>query len=529
MKKIFTLFTIVLAFQFTLSAQSTFQKVIAVQGYPDFISTGIHQCSDGGFLLCGYDGLTYAHGIIVKMNSTYQVLWVKEFTDPNATQFYLFNVGECIGGGYYANGYTYDYSNSTTACFLLKLDISGNTTWARQYDLEQYEVIYGNVAPKVKQLPSGEFIITTATYYSMGIIKTDANGNIELARTFTADSIEPKDPGLDALVCNDGGILCAGKRGNDPYFVKIDATGNVQWSKTLTMTNFYNRIYRMLPTSDGGYLLAGMKFDLNTYEEDGFLMKMDSVGNTSWYKEYSCANHFYFTDMKMLSTGDLLLMAFDYDTYQPVIIITDVNGAVQSSRSIAIPQGPSYTSYGCYLDVEVSSTDDVLLTYSYSDFSSNTTTTYLFNSANLNFNWCDANYFPVTTTPVNYSPVVGSGAVVHPMITLSASAFPTSQNGSVSVSDYCLNSGINNSIAENNASVFPNPFSSSATIEVNASLIDNNTTFILYDMLGNEVEKLELKNPKTEIERGNLSNGIYLYKIISSKGIVGNGKIILED
>jgi hypothetical protein len=525
MKKCYFLLAMLFAFQFTLFSQSTFQKVIAIQGYGNFTSTGVHQNTDGTYLMCGYDQSSSATpaAFVIKLDATAsQTLWVKRFDAPANMNISLFNVGECVGGGYFAMGYVNDFNAATTACLLVKMDNGGAVLWNKQYAMAAGDFVYSAVTPKARQLPTGEFLISTSTWNNMGVIKTDANGNIIFAKSIRGDSSESKDPGLDAVLCNDGGIMAAGKCGNDPFFVKTDASGNVQWSKRFQMANFYNRVYRMLPTADGGFVCAGMKFDLMGSTYSGFIMKMDANGNVVWYKEAYSAMSFYFMDMKMLSSGNLVLLGVDYSTGQPVISVASQNGDIQFSKAL-----PSVSSFlmDFYAGFEITAADEILLSYTNTI---STPSSYLFKSSDLYFNWCDASNYTLTEVTVPYTPSFGSDIFIAPLA-ISTATLPNPQTGTVVVTDYCLNSGIDNPVAPNAISVFPNPFTTAATVEIDPLLIDGNTTFVLYDMLGNEVMKSAITSGKTEIEKGSLAAGVYMYKVFSAKGMIGNGKLILAE
>ncbi len=524
MKKFFTLFAIIFIFQFDLSAQSTFQKTIAVAGYPEFISTGVHRCNDGGFLLSGYDASSTTVGFIIKLDAASQVVWTKLISDSAQVQVMVYSVGECSTGGYYALGYTKDM-NYIPNVFLMKMDVAGNMLWDKLFQMPVGESIYGSVPPKVTELPSGEFLICTAMYSSVGIIKTDATGNVIFAKSIIGDSLEPKNPGLDAIVSNDGGILAAGKRGNDPYFVKTDASGNIQWTKIFTMSNFYNRIYRMVATSDGGYIAAGMKADATTYTYSGFLMKLNANGNVDWYKEYSnnIVGFFYFTDIKELYNGSFLVIAANASNDQRVLIQTDINGTLQSSRIIGVPAMENTYTYTGF-DMSAAGLQLVYSTYSLSF----ERTTYFFNTTDLNLYWCDVTPYPLTETTVNYTPVVTAGALVRPIV-LSTASFSSVQTTTISLTDYCLTSNVNEVAAPNTSSVFPNPVSTSGTITADQSAIDNGAVFILFDMLGNEIKRTTLTNKQTEFAREAIPAGCYLYTISTEKGMIANGKIILAD
>ena len=77
--------------------------------------------------------------------------------------------------------------------------------------------------------------------------------------------------------------------------------------------------------------------------------------------------------------------------------------------------------------------------------------------------------------------------------------------------------------------MYPNPFQTSTTIEIiNQNIYLNNCEFKIYDVLGQVVLKSEIKNQKSEIQRGNLKNGIYFYQLKNENKIIGTGKLMVE-
>ena len=58
--------------------------------------------------------------------------------------------------------------------------------------------------------------------------------------------------------------------------------------------------------------------------------------------------------------------------------------------------------------------------------------------------------------------------------------------------------------------------------------VPGDVVFILYDIYGRAVKQQPVINNETIINRGNLANGIYLYKLIDQNETVGTGKLIIE-
>lgn len=92
-----------------------------------------------------------------------------------------------------------------------------------------------------------------------------------------------------------------------------------------------------------------------------------------------------------------------------------------------------------------------------------------------------------------------------------------------------ITTGIENQ-TNNNAvtiSIYPNPFNTTSTIEIKG-LTQLNCEFKIYDLLGKEVLKSTITNSKSEIHKGDLSSGIYLYRVFNKNELVGKGKVIVE-
>ena len=75
----------------------------------------------------------------------------------------------------------------------------------------------------------------------------------------------------------------------DYWVVKLDATGNIQWQKSLGGSN--NDIAQSIhTTSDGGYVVAGysQSIDGNSFGNHGsydcWVVKLDAAGNIQWQK-----------------------------------------------------------------------------------------------------------------------------------------------------------------------------------------------------------------------------------------------------
>jgi hypothetical protein len=91
-----------------------------------------------------------------------------------------------------------------------------------------------------------------------------------------------------------------------------------------------------------------------------------------------------------------------------------------------------------------------------------------------------------------------------------------------------LVSGINNTVAYNNISVFPNPAYSQVEISILPfafSKYSNTVQFQLYDITGKKIETQELIAEKTMLNISQLPQGIYYWRMVSQNQLLQSGKL----
>jgi hypothetical protein len=92
-----------------------------------------------------------------------------------------------------------------------------------------------------------------------------------------------------------------------------------------------------------------------------------------------------------------------------------------------------------------------------------------------------------------------------------------------------------NAITTNNPeqlilTIYPNPFKECATIAIsNSATTLEEFELKIYNLLGDELRSIKLtNNTSTAFQKGNLSQGIYVYRLYSNSKIVRNGKIVVN-
>ncbi|MBA3664019.1 MAG: T9SS type A sorting domain-containing protein [Bacteroidetes bacterium] len=88
--------------------------------------------------------------------------------------------------------------------------------------------------------------------------------------------------------------------------------------------------------------------------------------------------------------------------------------------------------------------------------------------------------------------------------------------------------GINENSLTSRFKLFPNPFTNVATFQFD-NFTKQNCTLTLFDLCGQAVRTIKnITVDKVEIERQNLANGFYFYKLSTDKQIIATGKLAIE-
>lgn len=107
----------------------------------------------------------------------------------------------------------------------------------------------------------------------------------------------------------------------------------------------------------------------------------------------------------------------------------------------------------------------------------------------------------------------------------------TAANGcdSIITTNLTVLTGITDVSWEFGMQIVPNPFSENAELRIqNAEFGKEKLELRIYDLLGRKVKTLNIKHQTTDIERGNLPNGIYFFEIENIRKIIGRGKMVIQ-
>jgi hypothetical protein len=256
-------------------------------------SSSIIQTKSGGYALTGK---TYPNGgdvagvYVVNLDSTGNINWTKTISgkyDESGN-----SIIQSRDGGYALTGETYSSDFSGQDVYVVKLDAAGNINWTKSVGGMDDEFGYSIV-----QINDGSYFITGATS-SIGaegenvyVVKIDSTGNIKWKRTIDGPKFSH---GSSIILTSDGGYAIGGYREAsadahentihyDFSIIKLDSAGNVKWNKTIGGAGSKST-YSMVQTKDGGYAITGAIDSSAVNNQDVYVVKLDTAGNSQWTK-----------------------------------------------------------------------------------------------------------------------------------------------------------------------------------------------------------------------------------------------------
>ncbi len=172
--------------------------------------------------------------------------------------------------------------------FVFKSDISAQYAfdWAKTYGGDAWDEAFGLV-----ETANGDLILcgyTKSQEKHLWIIKLDEFGNSRWGKTYKA---KPVSEGKDIIIGKDSNIISVGysikpySYQSDLWIVKLNQEGEKLWDKN------YGGIAEESANSitesyDGGYVLAGVTTTTPDFQEDAWVIKLDSSGEKLWERTF---------------------------------------------------------------------------------------------------------------------------------------------------------------------------------------------------------------------------------------------------
>ncbi len=414
-----------------------------------------------------------------ELNSLGDTLWLKHYGTDSLEQ--ANQIIQTVDGGYATIGLSTGYWSSYRNIYLVKTTNTGIVAWTKQIGGQGQEN-----GTAIVQTVSGEYFIGgTSSYNSNGLfdfylVKTDVNGDTLWTKKYGGVQNEEAN---SMRQTSDGGFILSGYSesfsfgSKDFYLVKTNSLGDTLWTKHYggSLVEISKSVRQ---TSDGGYIMTGYSQSFGISTENMYVIKTNSIGDTLWTKTYGQVGRYSWgndiiqtTDGGYAVTG-LIKTASTNGGYDLYLVKIDVSGNVQWEKEFKIE--PTNTAYTSSDGRSILQTSDGGFAISGAWFSGST----------------------------------------YELLFIK-----TDNNGTVGLSELQANSTF---------TVFPNPFDQSATLQFENSQ-NKKYTLTIYDSEGRLVSTIvNTTSDKIEIERNDLTNGLYFFQLRTDKEIRATGKLIIE-
>jgi len=260
--------------------QLVWDKLLGGNDYED--GSGVVELPDGGLAVIG---TTKSYGAgssdiyLIRLNSEGETLWEKTYGGP-----YL-DHGSALAltpdNGFLILGWTKSYGEGREDFYLIRTDSTGRIIWQRTYGGPYIDyamaltVAPGNTSAFTGRTNSEKTETQVPCLYSL-----DTLGHTVWQKTYTGFG----DGGGNSIIATPNGsyILTGWVTAEDArgqvFLARIAGNGSLVWKK-LFGGRGEDTGWSVIPTLDGGYLIAGRTTTFSNSNGDVYLLKTDSDGN----------------------------------------------------------------------------------------------------------------------------------------------------------------------------------------------------------------------------------------------------------
>jgi len=290
-------------------------------GFHHFFESVV-QTSDSGYILAG--GLSEQIGLLCKTDAFGNVEWFKSYGNEEDSNKWFYCILETSNGGFIAIGVT-DYNwPYRSNIWLVKVDNKGNE--------ELNKVLCRGRGFSIKETFDGGYIISgdDFPYVPALLVKIDSDGNIEWREKF--GDYEFGVTFYDVVQASDGGFVAVGDEG-DPFVLKTDVNGNLTWKNTLPSHDASGRGVSIVSAKEGGYVVAAYAYNYTINQYISFLIKINDNGTILWDSTVGSLSdwNYHIWDISQTSDGGYILAGLKYGggwgtKWYCLLIKTDCNG-----------------------------------------------------------------------------------------------------------------------------------------------------------------------------------------------------------
>jgi hypothetical protein len=275
-------------------ANVQWQKTLVAKGFEMVESKGLRTTMDGGYIVAGQTdsaGAGKADIWVVKLDGDGEIEWQNAYGGPNVDRSRA--VQQTRDGGYIVSGMTNSFGEGARDFWVLKLDPDGNIEWQKTYGGKDFDV-----SRAIELTSDGGYIVAGwsksfgVRWGDYWIIKLDIDGKIQWEKSYGGEGFE--EP-AEIKITPDGGYIVIEEtwsfgttpvNGSDAWVTKLDSNGTVEWEKTYGAKGFEEFSSLHILPNNSGYIIAGQTNSFGAGQNDTWVAKLDYGGDLVWQKTF---------------------------------------------------------------------------------------------------------------------------------------------------------------------------------------------------------------------------------------------------
>lgn len=223
---------------------------------------------------------------VIKIDMSGDTIWTRKYGCVDFDEI-PYDITVTFDSGFVVTGYIDDsIEGSDTDLWIFKADKEGDSLWAKVYGGFSWES--GHC---IKQTSDSGYIVVGRTYSSddatIWVLKLNSEGDTVWTHTY-GEAWGGTGHWIDNT--SDGGYIITGSipasiGGCDLYLLKIDQYGDIQWSKTYGGWSYeWGRCVEQTP--DHCYIITGQTSSFGSGNYNLYLIKTDEYGDSIWTKTF---------------------------------------------------------------------------------------------------------------------------------------------------------------------------------------------------------------------------------------------------
>lgn len=440
------------------------------------------------------------------------------------------DVKQTLDGGYIITGSTSSYGQGNTDMYLLKIDSMG---------LKKFETTFGGlnneIGKSVVQLIDSSYVIAGYTSssglggYDVFLVKADKTGNLIWQKTFGGADW---DFANSMVATADGGFIIAGTtysygHGNaDGYVIKADANGDTTWTKTFGGLKD-DEFKSVIQTSDGNYALTGYTKSYNDSLGDGWILRINQLGNYTFSVSVGGIFSDNFNNLVELPNTNLYFVGSN-KSYKNGSNTVNWRCVINASNIVVLDDyiGNTNTERYNYSAVGLNGT---IVTVGYNNYlgANSDANIHVFNSG---LGYISYNPFGVENTDELFSisktkdkgfvaigTSFGNTSLLNDILFVKTDSLG---NYGTSIVGFKENLKSNHEL-----NIFPNPANDFININISNAFNIEELYYVIIDINGQKKMSNNLIYAKNSIDITNLCSGLYFIQIYSSKHLINSYKL----